>query len=116
MDKEPEDHGQLVTHGGTKYDNGKLRMDLLPFEALEEVAKVLTFGAKKYDDHNWRKGFKYSRLLGAALRHLSAFAQGEDFDKESGETHLAHAACCILFLLSHELNAYGEDDRYVEEE
>ncbi len=98
--------------GGTKHDSNKPRMELLPQEALEEIAKVLTFGAKKYDDNNWRKGFDYSRLIGASLRHIAAFQQNENTDPESGESHLAHAACCLLFLITHEKLKLGKDDRW----
>ena len=62
---------------GIKHDGGKVRMDLLPMEALIEEAKVLTFGANKYDAHNWRSGIAYSRLMAAAYRHMAAFMQGE---------------------------------------
>jgi hypothetical protein len=97
---------------GTKHDQDKVRMELLPPVALEEIAKVLTHGGKKYDDHNWRKGFKYSRLIGAALRHVFAFARGENLDPETGLSHLAHAACCMMFLIDHMVLGYGQDDRY----
>lgn len=87
---------------GIKFDNGseKLRWDLLPWEEIEEVVKVLTLGAFKYADHNW----KYvpenrKRYFAAAMRHLVAWFKGEKLDKESGLNHLAHAICCILFLL-----------------
>lgn len=72
----------------------------------------MDFGAQKYNAHNWRGGFDWSRLQDAALRHLAAHINGEDKDPESGLSHVAHAACCVLFLLSHEINAYGVDDRY----
>ena len=97
---------------GTKHDSNKNRLELLPFEALEDIAEVLTFGAQKYDAHNWRKGFAWSRLLGAALRHLFAWARGEDKDPESGLSHLAHAGCCILFLITHQAEGLGKDDRW----
>lgn len=97
---------------GVKYDAGKPRMELLPFEALEAVARVMAFGAVKYGDHNWRGGMAWTRLLGAALRHLGAWARGEKADPESGESHLAHAACCILFLLTYEIAKLGADDRH----
>lgn len=100
------------THIAVKHDEDKPRMDLLPMEALELVAKVLTFGAKKYGDHNWRKGMKWGRLHAAALRHLSAWARGMDLDDESGLPHLAHAACCLLFLLAYHHTHAGEDDRW----
>ena len=96
---------------GCKYDIGKLRLDLLPFDALEEVGRVLTTGADKYGDRNWERGMSWSRLLGAALRHIFAWAMRSGPDAESGRSHLAHAACCVLFLLSHELRGIGEDDR-----
>jgi len=85
---------------GVKHDQGKLRLDLLPFDAINEVAAVLTFGAKKYGDRNWEKGISYSRCFGAALRHLFAWFRGEDRDPESGLSHLAHAACNTLMILA----------------
>lgn len=97
--------------GGTKFDQDKPRMELLPSVALEEIAKVLTFGAKKYADHNWKKGISFSRLLGAAFRHLTAYIRGEDKDPESGLSHLAHLGCCIMFLLWHEKYRKDLDDR-----
>lgn len=85
---------------GRKDDNDKPRMDLLPFAALEGVAKVLTFGARKYGDDNWRDVTPFrSRYLAAALRHLAAYGRGEVLDPETKLPHLAHAACCLLFLL-----------------
>lgn len=98
--------------GGVKHDEGKPRMDLLPPEALREIAEVLALGAQKYDDHNWRKGFAYSRLIAAALRHLFAWVGGENKDPESGKSHLAHAACCLMFLITFEQTSTGTDDRY----
>lgn len=98
--------------GGTKFDGGKPPMELLPGDALQEVAKVLGFGAEKYAPNNWRKGFAWSRLVGAALRHLTSWNEGENKDPESKISHLAHAACMILFLLSHEIQKLGTDDRY----
>src|SRR5579863_5356378 len=62
---------------GVKYDAGKVRMDLLDSYALSQLAAVLTMGANKYGDHNWRGGIRYSRVFGAALRHLFAWQAGE---------------------------------------
>lgn len=97
---------------GKKFDAGKPRMELLPRKALEEVAKVLGFGAEKYDAHNWRGGFDWSRLYGSILRHVYASLDGEDLDPESGIDHMAHAACGVMFLLEHKLAGMGTDDRY----
>jgi hypothetical protein len=71
---------------------------------LLEVAKVLTFGAAKYGENNWQGLDAFSqRYLAALLRHVFAYGSGEKADPESGLPHLAHAACCALFLLSREV-------------
>lgn len=102
----------VATDVALKFDSNKPRMDLLSVPALTATAEVLSFGAKKYASHNWRKGFEWSRLYGAALRHLTSHMNGEDLDPESGLSHLAHASCMIQFLLEHEINKLGVDDRY----
>jgi hypothetical protein len=97
---------------GTKFDSGKPRMELLSSEALIQIALVLNEGAKKYSDNNWRKGMSWSRLLGAAMRHLTSFKDGEDLDKETGLSHLAHLGCCTMFLLEYIKTHPEMDDRY----
>lgn len=77
---------------GIKHDSNKLRYDLIPPEALEGLAQVYTFGANKYDDRNWEKGIKYSRVFAAIMRHLWAWFRGEDKDIESRLSHLDHAS------------------------
>jgi hypothetical protein len=91
-------HNEL--QAGRKDDAEKPRWDLLPFAGLEQVVKVLTFGAKKYAPENWRRveGWRW-RYFRAAIGHLAAWKAGEKLDPESGLPHLAHAACCVLFLL-----------------
>ena len=90
--------------GGQKHDAEKPRMDLLPFEALEEVAKVLTLGARKYSDNGWQNVENAeSRYLAALLRHLAARERGEKFDAESGLLHAAHMATNALFILWFEI-------------
>lgn len=96
---------------GVKFDEGKPRMDLLPPELLTEVAKVLTFGANKYSERNWEKGMDWGRVYGALQRHLNAWASREGCDKETGFSHLSHAACCIAFLIAYEKRNVGEDTR-----
>lgn len=97
---------------GRKDDIGKLRYDLVPPDALREVAKVYTFGAMKYGDRNWEQGINYGRVYAAAQRHLQAWLGGEQDDAESGLPHMAHAAWNCLALLAYELRGMGEfDDR-----
>jgi hypothetical protein len=100
-----------------KFDDGKVDWTLVPFEALEGMAQVLTFGAKKYDSWNWTTGggFKWTRVLASCMRHLFAFMRGEDNDPESGLSHISHAQCNLLFLAYYirNKNKFPNDDRYV---
>lgn len=98
--------------GGLKHDSGKPRVDLLDPLWLLAVARVLGFGAEKYEAHNWRKGIAQSRLLAAAMRHLLAYNSGEDTDQESGLPHLAHASCCLMFLTNMAATRPDTDDRW----
>jgi hypothetical protein len=94
----------------TKRDSEKIRMDLLPFEALEAVAEVLTFGAKKYTDNGWQTVENGERrYLAAFLRHLVARERGEMRDVEWGLLHAAHMATNALFILWFELQKEKEN-------
>ncbi len=96
---------------GRKDDTGKLPWDLLPGDALEEIVKVLDFGARKYAPRNWERGMAWSRPFAALMRHMWAWWGGQDKDPETGISHLAHAGCCLFFLLGYEKRRIGVDDR-----
>lgn len=103
---------ELLMEEGKKYDGGKPRMDLLPPNAIIEVAKVLAFGAEKYAPENWRKlEDLQNRYTGASLRHVFAHMDKERLDKETHLSHLAHAICCLLFKLEIELEETREEER-----
>jgi hypothetical protein len=85
---------------GIKYDKGKADYSLIPPNALEEVAKVLTYGAEKYSRDNWKNLPDIeNRYFAAAQRHLWALKRGEKVDSETNIHHAAHAICCMLFLV-----------------
>ncbi len=89
---------------GRKYDEGKTRFDLVPPLAEEAVAEVMTYGALKYDEENWRYVANAKRRYqAAARRHMNAHRRGELFDAESGKPHLAHAAASLMMVLELEL-------------
>ena len=89
---------------GVKNDSGKSRMSLLPIEPLTEVLTILEFGAIKYEPDNWRYvDNARTRYFDAAQRHILAWWQGEQTDSESGKHHLAHAVCCLVFLMWFDL-------------
>ena len=65
---------------GLRYDKGKIRYDLLEPFAMQELAKVFTRGALKYEDNNWLKGMKWSKMRASLGRHLAAYDAKQDFD------------------------------------
>lgn len=87
------------------------RYDLIPWDAMDEVAKVYAFGATKYQPHNWRLGLPWSSSYAALIRHASQFWRGEDTDEESGLSPLAHVAFHALTLIAFALEGAGHDDR-----
>lgn len=97
---------------GVKFDKDKPRMTLVPFDVVYKSAEVYNYGAKKYEDHNWAKGMRHCRVADAALRHLTAWLNGEDKDAESGLDHLAHFNCCAQMLYAMQLRGVGTDDRF----
>lgn len=88
------------------------RYDLLPVEALRQVAAHYGRGAEKYADNQWRKGYEWGKSYAALQRHANAFWGGEDFDPETGSHHMAAVAWHALTLLTF-YDEYPEyDDRY----
>lgn len=81
-----------------KFDEAKVRIELVDPLAMEGLAKVLDFGAKKYAVDNWRAGFPYSRIIGSLERHLNAIKRGELTDGESGLPHIDHVGANWMFL------------------
>lgn len=102
---------QRSSTGGVKDNRGKAPIDLIPYPALLEMAKVLEFGARKYKPHNWRLGLSWTQTWSSLQRHLWAFNEGEDNDPETGLPHLAHAMCQLAFLTTYFVEGFGEDDR-----
>lgn len=101
-----------INKGAIKHDGNKPRWDLLPLDAVDEIAQVFTYGAKKYDTYNWLNDMRYGRYIAATFRHLRDYWLGEDLDKESGLSHLAHAGANILMLLGSIKRGKGTDDRW----
>lgn len=87
-------------------------MALISPLALAYLSQVLTFGATKYKENNWRKGLDQTKLIAAALRHITAFAAGLEVDPETGLPHMAHAMCCCMFSLELQESESNIDTRY----
>lgn len=95
---------------GLRYNDGKTRYDLLPAFAVEQMARVFTKGAEKYRPRNWEAGMAWSKVLASMKRHIAAFEMGEDFDKETGLLHMAHAMTNAAFLIEYyKIYPMGDD-------
>jgi len=97
--------------GGVKGTKDE-RHDLVPPEALAKLARHYGVGALKYEDHNWRKGYEWSKSYAALQRHAQAFWAGEDIDAETGSPHMAAVAFHAFTLLVFMDEQPGFDDRY----
>ena len=101
----------MSTEKDMKYDKDKIRLDLVDPIFIENVGRVLTFGAKKYTAYSWRTvDDAPNRYYAAAMRHLLAYKRGEQFDEESGLSHLSHAATNLMFLDYFERHAHTQGD------
>lgn len=90
--------------------DGKVRMDLLPWAELEEIARVYTAGAKKYGPNQWQDlPNGYERYKGAMLRHLCEVEKGNDIDNETGCYHIAQVAWNAIAMLHFKLKEYGNE-------
>lgn len=90
----------------------KTPLGLIPPFAMEQTAWAHKLGAEKYGPYNWRDtGVCASTYINAMMRHLNAWRDGEDFDPESGISHLAHVACNCNILLDADYCNTLQDDR-----
>ncbi len=94
-----------------KFDTGKPKLSLLNSASLKLEADAMEYGAQKYARNNYRAGMEWTRMIDAALRHITAFANGESIDSESGVNHIGHAKACLGMLAYYIENKVGKDDR-----
>jgi hypothetical protein len=101
-----------MSEKGLRFNEGKTRIDLVPPSAILALSDAMTDGAKKYSEHNWRKGMEWSKPYASAQRHMLAFWKGEDINPDSGVSHLAHAMANLAFLIEYMETHKQYDDRY----
>jgi len=94
-----------------RYNGDKLKWSYIHWSSLEEMVKVLMFGAEKYEPFNWQKGMPLTEVSESLLRHMYAFLEGEDNDPESGISHIGHVLCNAMFLNYIHKNKKEFDDR-----
>lgn len=96
---------------GARFNDGKVAFELIPGMGLEDCARVFDYGRRKYASWNWAKGMAWMVVFGCLLRHLYAWARGEDNDPESGLPHLGHAMCNLVMLCVFARTYPEGDDR-----
>jgi len=92
------------------------RYDLIPIDAMAAVARLYGVGAKKYAEHNWRRGYEWSKSYAALQRHANAFWNGEDYDPEFTDfpsPHLAGVIFHALALITFMQEQPEFDDRFI---
>lgn len=90
----------------------KVPLHLVPASALYHEACAMADGARKYGAFNWREEkVSVSTYIGAALRHIYAYMEGEDCAEDSGAHHLGHARACFGILLDAAQGGTLIDDR-----
>ncbi|HEY9485748.1 MAG TPA: dATP/dGTP diphosphohydrolase domain-containing protein [Nitrososphaeraceae archaeon] len=125
---------------GLRFNNGKLRYELIPTDPLEYLAEVYTKGAHKYSKYegekgrqysgkdisieesigmrriydgadNWRLGLSWRETMAAVKRHIASWEKGQDLDKELGTYHLANSVWGLMTLLEFYKTHPELDDR-----
>ena len=112
---------------GSRENKGKIRYDLFEPFATEQLALVFSKGANKYEDRNWEKGMKWSKMEASLMRHFEAYKKGLDFDTDqncencqkgicvnhTGLYHIAQVAWNAMGILSYyKLYPQGDDRRH----
>lgn len=96
---------------GTKFNQGKAPMSLIPSRAEIEEAHVWGMGRDKYGNGNWTKGIPFTEILDSLGRHWNAYKGGQTLDPESGRSHMAHIRCNAAMLIEFEATRPDLDDR-----
>lgn len=95
---------------GLRFNNGKVRVDLIPWEWIYALAYLLTLGSVKYAPRNWEKGMSWSDTMASLKRHLLAWERGEEYDPETKSHHLVSVAWNALVLFSFYIRKIGKND------
>lgn len=97
---------------GARKSGGKVNFALIPMHLLAGTARVLMGGVVKYASWNWAKGMAWSECFNCTIRHLFKWWYcGEDYDAETGEHHLDHVMCNVLFMRHYTMTYKEGDDR-----
>ena len=112
FEKFSEQAAQQSAEGrGLRFNAGKVRVDLVPPDAIWALAQLMTVNSHKYPDRNWEKGMPISEVLASCERHLLALKSGEDIDPTDNQPHAVKIMWNGMALTSYLLRGVGTDDR-----
>jgi len=97
--------------GAVKADGSKNRVELIDPDFILGLGEVLTGALPDHGEHNWAKGFQWTRIIGSSMRHLLAIARGEDTDPDTGLLHAYHLGTNAMFLAYYYRTGAGTDNR-----
>ena len=90
----------ILSNPKQAYGDKKVPLHLAPGAAIAHIAIGLKEGSRKYGAFNWREtNVEAQTYVGATLRHLMAYVDGEDIDPDSGNHHLSHAIASLAILI-----------------
>lgn len=97
-----KDSGNRTALGTTGFvrdmQEGKGRMDLLPWHAIMDLSVHCAEGAKKYGERNIDLGAPQHSLISSCFRHLAKYTMGHD-----DENHLRAAFWNLAWALEQDL-------------
>lgn len=93
---------------GIKDSVGKAPLSLIPYEALEAIARVREYGNQKYKSPSIWRGHpeKQGEFVEAAMRHIAKYNDAKLYglrstnDEESGIDHLDHAITSLALAIA----------------
>ncbi|AGS82458.1 hypothetical protein PBI_REDNO2_159 [Mycobacterium phage Redno2] len=90
----------------------KVPFSTVPAQVIAEVGLAMMEGGLKYGRFNFRvSGVRATVYYDAALRHLTAWYEGQDIDPDSGLPHLVKAIACFVVLRDSQIQGNWVDDR-----
>ena len=90
----------------------KVPMSCVPGNVLADIGLGMMDGATKYGRHNYRHtGVRASVYYDAVMRHMIAWWEGENIDKDSGIHHVVKAMTSLVVLRDAMHQGMLDDDR-----
>ena len=102
---------QTAAGRGLRFNQGKVRVDLLPPDAIWMLAQLMTVNEAKYPDRNWEKGMPLSDVIASLERHVMALKAGEDIDPTDNQPHAVKIMWNGMALAAYLNRGIGTDDR-----